>query len=144
MGGGNQALCGSCHYLPLPQECDTKKDEDDAVCGANDNLFSGNYIKDVTWECSDCGAFNTCGQSGTGYTNRGNIVQNCTFENVKLHEHHGVQHVHPDEPQFGNQVVAAVYLDDLMSSWTVVDSTFVNVGHAVLLHGECTRGRSSH
>ena len=35
----------------------------------------------MTWEGSDAGGFYVCGQDGTGYTSRGNVVENnlCAF-----------------------------------------------------------------
>ena len=54
---------------------------DDATCGANDNLWRGNVLSNLTWEGSDAGGFYVCGQDGTGYTSRGNVVENnlCAF-----------------------------------------------------------------
>ena len=47
----------------------------------SDNLWRGNVLSNLTWEGSDAGGFYVCGQDGTGYTSRGNVVENnlCAF-----------------------------------------------------------------
>ena len=39
------------------------------------------------------------GQSGTGYTNRGNVVRGNTFENIRMTD------LHPNQGSFGNMNV---------------------------------------
>ena len=86
------------------------------------------------------GAFYSCGQSGTGYVNRGNVVRGNHFENVRTR----VRHHYPscldnvstcDGTGFGNPNVNALYLDDTMSGWTVFNNSFVNVMNGVLING---------
>jgi hypothetical protein len=139
MGGGNQALCGVCHWLPHPAECDAQSDMDDAVCSSNDNIFEGNYIHDTTFETVDSGSFYSCGQLGTGYTNRGNVVTGNRFENVVMNHTRLAllqrAHIADIAKSFGNQVVAVIYMDDTMSSFSFVNNTIINGDYAVLVHG---------
>ena len=48
MGGGSQALCGACHWLPKLPVCDEASDQRwglwGEVCSSNDNIIEGNYI----------------------------------------------------------------------------------------------------
>jgi hypothetical protein len=68
-GGANLATCtsesgwGRPAYVP----------DDLDICGSNDNLFEGNLVERAVYECNDSGAFNTCGQEGTAYTERQNV-----------------------------------------------------------------------
>ena len=86
-GGGSSAKCGVCvRGRKGDLECEytgngTAPGMDDATCGANDNLWRGNVLSNLTWEGSDAGGFYVCGQDGTGYTSRGNVVENnlCAF-----------------------------------------------------------------
>ena len=135
------ALCGVCHYLPKPPECDAEHDSSllphDAVCGSNDNVFECNTIHDTTWEVVDSGCVYSNGQEGTGYTNRGNIFRNNTIQRVTLNKTRLALaergHITNIAKSFGNQVVAAVYFDDTMSSWTVEDNVIADTDYAVLL-----------
>ena len=45
------------------------------------------------------------GQSGTGYTNRGNVVRGNTFENIRMTD------LHPNQGSFGNMNVQGLYLE---------------------------------
>lgn len=142
-GGGNFALCGICHYLPKPPECDAAHDMSldthDAVCGSNDNVFEENFIHDTTWEVVDSGCVYSNGQEGTGYTNRGNVFKGNTIQNIALDKERLALNARGKianiAKSFGNQVVASIYLDDTMSSWTVENNTIVDTDYAVLLHG---------
>ena len=37
-------------------------------------VFEGNTLDTCAYECGDCGAFYTCGQGGSAWVNRGNVV----------------------------------------------------------------------
>jgi len=41
--------------------------------------FEGNILSDCTFETADTGAFYTCGQQATAFTNRGNVLRNNVF-----------------------------------------------------------------
>jgi hypothetical protein len=82
-------------------------------------LFEGNTLDTCVYECGDCGAFYTCGQQGTAWVNRGNVLRNGTFKNI------------------GSW---AIYLDDQMSGWTIEDSTINGSSKGLLLGG----GRRNH
>jgi hypothetical protein len=122
LGGGNEAVCGICtrdHRDNL--QCHYKNNGSepggmDAACGGNDNLWEGNHFLNLTWETADSGAFYSCGQSGTGYTNRGNVVRNNVFENIRMTDGH------PNQGAFGNMNVQAFYLDDTMGGWSEFDN----------------------
>ena len=45
-------------------------------------VFQGNTLDTCAYECGDCGAFYTCGQGGSAWVNRGNVVRNATFRNI--------------------------------------------------------------
>lgn len=46
------------------------------------NVFDGNSLDGCVYECGDCGAFYTCGQQGSAWTSRGNVLRNSTFTNI--------------------------------------------------------------
>ena len=80
MGGANQATCtsesgwGRPPYVP----------DDLGICGSDENLFEGNVIENAVYECDDSGSFNTCGQEGTAFTNRGNVLRGNRFRNIRM------------------------------------------------------------
>ena len=109
LGGGNEAVCAS----------------DDAICGGNDNIFEGNFIERVCYETDDSGAFYSCGQQGTSYTQRGNIIRNNTFQHVRIR----------DKINLGNPVISGIYLDDGMTGWQIYGNQFLDVMQGVMLNG---------
>lgn len=133
-GGGNDAVCteswaGKPAWWPA----------DRGVCGANDNMFEGNVIEDVAHECSDTGAFYTCGQEGTGRINLNNSLINNTFRRIR---NRGVLRWRGDaalrkEGTLGVQspFVQAIYFDDGMSGWFASDNKFEDVQNAFLING---------
>ena len=77
--------------------------------------FEGNTLDMCAYECgSDCGAFYTCGQGGQAWVNRGNVLRNATFRNIGAH---------------------AVYLDDMMSGWTIEDSVIDGADTGIMIGG---------
>ena len=86
LGGGNEADCYS----------------GSGSCGGNDCVFEHNNISDVAFECDDTGAFYSCGQDGTAFITRGNIVRNNTFTRVCMTE----------KTSLGFPSVQAVYLGE--------------------------------
>ena len=80
------------------------------------NVFEGNHISDCTFDTIDSGGFYTCGQRGSAFTNRGNVLRGNHFARIHNTAGLGVQ-------MASNQ---AVYLDDQMSDWLVVNNTFVD------------------
>ena len=75
----------------------------------NDNVFEGNLIEHVAHEMDDSGAFYSCGQQGTSYVQRGNIIRNSTFQHVRMR----------DRINLGNPVISGIYLDDGMTGWRI-------------------------
>ena len=80
----------------------------------------------MTWEGSDAGGFYVCGQDGTGYTSRGNVVENnlCAFSLDRFERKHitstKTPHAtigrfenilprvsHPNQGHFGNENVVS-------------------------------------
>jgi hypothetical protein len=53
------------------------------MCGGNDCVFESNLIEHTCYEVDDSGAFDTCGQSGTAFIQRGNVLRNNTFKRVR-------------------------------------------------------------
>jgi hypothetical protein len=90
LGGGNEATCTSGNP--------SWEAGDDAICGGNDNIFERNLIESVCYETDDSGAFYSCGQQGTSYVQRGNVIRNNTFKNVRMR----------DEINLGNPVISAI------------------------------------
>mmetsp|Transcript_24813 Transcript_24813/g.44146 ORF Transcript_24813/g.44146 Transcript_24813/m.44146 type:complete len:250 (-) Transcript_24813:370-1119(-) len=78
--------------------------------------FEGNILSDCTFETADTGAFYTCGQQATAFTNRGNVLRNNVFVRARNTMGTGVQ-------KASNQ---AVYLDDQMSGWTIENNSFID------------------
>jgi parallel beta-helix repeat protein len=127
MGGGNTAVCGRCHFdHKFNLLCDNRYD---LACGANDNTFDGNWLYNGTRECTDCGQFYSCGQTGTGYTRRGNVFRNNVMENGRRVTHT----VNPGA--FGNMQVFTFYLDDTMSAWSILNNSFVDSDIGILFNG---------
>ena len=127
LGGGSSAICGHCKF-------DKKNNllcvsEYDIACGANDNIFERNWIYNVTRECTDCGQFYSCGQTGAGYNQRGNIFRNNRMEDSYR------RIFSPNPGAFGNLQVFTFYLDDTMSGWAVENNTIVNCTIGVLFNG---------
>ena len=83
--------------------------------------------------CSDdSGAFNTCGQEGTAFTNRGNVIRNNTFRGVRMHP------TNDDGSGVlvrGNPIVSAIYFDAAMSGWVVDGNHFEDVMLGVFING---------
>ena len=76
------------------------------------NLFVGNLLESLLFESSDAGAFYT----GYSWTNRGNVVRNNTFRNIR-----------PTERTFlGYPSVQAIYLDDEQSGYVIEDNVCDN------------------
>ena len=86
---------------------------------------ANNTVSDCTFETGDAGAFYTCGQRGTAFVNRGNVLRNNTFARIRNTAGLGVQIA-------SNQ---AVYLDDQMSGWRVEDNRFVDCHVGALVGG---------
>ena len=81
MGGGDSAVCGHCSFdKKYNLVCEN---DYDLACGANDNVFDGNWLYNVTRECTDCGQFYSCGQTGAGYDRRGNVFKNNRMEHSR-------------------------------------------------------------
>ena len=127
-GGGNDAIC--THYW---QAKPAWWPADRGVCGANDNVFEGNRIEDVGYECADTGAFYSCGQDGTGRVNLNNSLINNTFVRIR---NRGVLHWR-GVPSLGvgSPFVQAIYLDDGMSGWWASDNSFTDVQTGFLMNG---------
>jgi hypothetical protein len=79
------------------------------------------------------GAFYTCGQQGTAWSNRGNVLRNSVFKRIR----------NTTPFHLGDPSVQAVYLDDQISGWDIYNNTFIDshVGICIgggrdnLLHG---------
>jgi len=87
----------------------------------NDCVFSGNYLHDLCYEGVDAGAF----YAGRSWAERGNIVKNNVFQRIRRIENatHG----------YGR--VQAIYLDDQMSGYDVINNTVLDSDTAILLGG---------
>lgn len=96
LGGGNEA--------------------DSSTVAGVDCLFDGNILDGCAYEAADTGAFYVCGQKGTAFSNRNNTIQNCTFMHVRNTVGTGVQ----------TASVQAIYLDDQMSGWNIINNSFID------------------
>ena len=92
LGGGNEA--------PLGAGCNC--------------IFDNNTVDTVSYECSDTGAFYTCGQQATAWVNRGNVLKNSLFKRIR----------NTTPFHLGAPSVQAIYLDDQMSGWHISNNTF--------------------
>lgn len=72
-----------------------------------------------------CGFVDSCGQQGTSYVQRGNVIRNNTFRHVRMR----------DEIHLGNPVISAVYLDDGMTGYRIEGNRFIDVMQGVMLNG---------
>ena len=92
----------------------------------NNHIFEKNYLSDLCLEVGDSGAFYV----GKSWSNRGCIVRENTFENVR-----------PTRPiELGNPWDYGVYLDDQMAGYEIYNNTFINNYRGVSLGG----GRDNH
>lgn len=83
-----------------------------------DNRFENNSLLGCALETLDTGGFYTCGQAGSAFVNRGNVLTGNTFARVRNNGSCGCQC-----EAASNQ---AVYLDDQMSGWEVTNNTFTD------------------
>ena len=116
LGAGNEATCSGNG---------TESSIVEAMCGGNDNLFESNVIEHTNFECDDSGAFYTCGQQGTAFVNRGNVLRNNTFRRVRQE----------DVTFLGYPSVQAIYLDDQMSGWLVENNTVIDAQMGIMVGG---------
>ena len=114
LGGGNEATC-STNETTVVEE----------MCGGNDCVFESNLIEHTNYECDDSGAFYTCGQRGTAFINRGNVLRNNTFRRVRQE----------DTTFLGYPSVQAIYLDDQMSGWLVEGNTVIDAQMGIMVGG---------
>jgi len=112
LGGANEAVCDPATGYSGP-------------CGGSDNTFEYNEISDVAFECSDTGAFYSCGQQGTAWVTRGNVVRGNKFTRVRMTE----------PTSLGYASVQAIYLDDQNSGWTIEDNSFVDCQTGMFVGG---------
>jgi parallel beta-helix repeat protein len=116
LGGGNEATCSTNG---------TETTVVEKMCGGNDCIFESNLIEHTNYECDDSGAFYTCGQQGTAFINRGNILRNNTFRRVRQE----------DRTFLGYPSVQAIYLDDQMSGWVVEGNTIIDAQMGIMVGG---------
>lgn len=90
-----------------------------------DCLFENNSISDCAFESSDTGAFYSCGQQGTAFVNRGNVLRGNSFLRIRNTVGTGVQ----------PPGVQALYLDDQMSGWLIENNSFVDCQTGALIGG---------
>ena len=88
-------------------------------------LFEHNSFDRCGFESSDTGAFYTCGQEGSAFVNRGNILRHSTFSNIRNTGGSGVEGI----------TLQAVYLDDEMSGWHVWNCSFINCSTGTFVGG---------
>lgn len=79
----------------------------------NDCKFLHNSFRDLAFESTDTGAF----QTGRSWVRRGNLLEGNTFERVR-----NTQGMSLGYPQ-----VMAIYLDDMQAGYTLVGNTFIDV-----------------
>jgi hypothetical protein len=83
----------------------------------NEHLISGCLLHDLVEAASDSGVV----YMGRDFTYQGNVISSNTFLRINTAD--------PGDD------VSAVYLDDLVSGFTIVNNVFVNVSRALLLGG---------
>jgi hypothetical protein len=115
LGGGNEAECAAGQENTIEEK----------MCGGNDCVFESNTIEHTNYECDDSGSFYTCGQGGTAFVNRGNILRNTTFRRVRQE----------DTTFLGYPSVQAIYLDDQMSGWLIEDNTVIDAQMGLMVGG---------
>lgn len=73
----------------------------------------------------ELGAFYTCGQEGTAFINRGNILRNSTFRRIRQE----------DRTFLGFPSVQAIYLDDTMSGWLIENNSIFDAQMGIMVGG---------
>lgn len=95
--------------------------EDGVLC-----RFESNIVSDCVTESVDSGAFYSCGQGGYAFVNRGNVLSNNTFRNIVKKQGSSV---------VTQGSVQAVYLDDQMSGWQILNNTYEDCNVANFIGG---------
>lgn len=116
LGGGNEATCSTNGSETTIVE---------QMCGGNDCIFESNVIEHTNYECDDSGSFYTCGQQGTAFINRGNVLRNNTFRRIRQE----------DKTFLGYPSVQAIYLDDQMSGWLIEGNTVIDAQMGIMVGG---------
>eukprot|EP01012_Entosiphon_sulcatum_P004642 TRINITY_DN11897_c0_g1_i1.p1 TRINITY_DN11897_c0_g1~~TRINITY_DN11897_c0_g1_i1.p1 ORF type:complete len:698 (+),score=59.03 TRINITY_DN11897_c0_g1_i1:1219-3312(+) len=84
----------------------------------NNHVVSGNHLTDISFECGDCGAV----MASRSFTFLGNTISNNVFRNVW-------------SPHTSEEGVRAVFLDDHVSGFSIIENVFDNCSDAVLIGG---------
>lgn len=92
----------------------------------NDCIVSENHLYDLCYEGVDAGAF----YAGRSWAERGNIVRNNRFERIRTTENASLGYSH----------VQAIYLDDQVAGYRVINNTIIDSDTGILLGG----GRDNH
>lgn len=87
----------------------------------DDCLIDGNHLHDLCYEGVDAGAF----YAGRSWADRGNVVQNNLFERIRTTENAALGYSH----------VQAMYLDDQMSGYSLINNTVLDSDTGILLGG---------
>merc|ERR1712232_230476 len=95
--------------------------EDGVLC-----RFEGNVLSDCVTEAVDSGAFYSCGQGGNAFINRGNVLSGNTFRNILKKDGSSV---------ITQGSVQAVYLDDQMSGWQILNNSYEDCNVANFIGG---------
>jgi hypothetical protein len=99
----------------------------EAYPAAHLNLFENNTLDTCAFEAADTGAFYSCGQHATAFTNRGNVLRGNTFRNIRNLNGIGASK--------GALSVQGIYLDDQMSGWLVENNRFINCTTGMFIGG---------
>ena len=120
LGGGASAAC----YPNLTSA-------NGRPCGGNDNTFAFNTIEHTGYESTDTGAFYTDGPGGQAWVNRGNVLAHNHFRHIRTAEATPVGH----DTHLIPSTLQAVYLDDLISGWAIVNNSFDDCEVGILMGG---------
>jgi len=87
----------------------------------NDCIIDSNAFSDLCYEGVDAGAF----YAGRSYAERGNVVSNNVFRRIRMTENATLGYPH----------VQALYLDDQMSGYSLINNTIFDSDTGILLGG---------
>ena len=109
-------------------------DAPEPAVGGNGNVdctFEYNTVTNVNWEQSDMGAYyhgSSAGGYSYGWTQPGNVIRGNTWKKIRFQESR------PTEKAF-SFTTQAIYMDDELSGYTIVDNHFDDVDVGVFIGG---------
>jgi hypothetical protein len=107
------------------------RDAPEPAVGSNGNVncsFENNLVSNVNYEQSDMGAYyhgSSAGGYQFGWTQPGNTIRGNVWRQIRFQE----------QSKAGQFTSQAIYMDDELSGYTIVNNTFIDVDVGILIGG---------